>query len=276
MCLATIDYESGTFWVPIAALGVSAASFAAAVVALFLAKSSLTQAQQVADRDLRNWTQRKWFDLYEAAEKFCLLLEQFQAKYDQHLETKEFIDDVNALTFAARRTLPFASVFPQNPTVDAFFACINKWKLDENLFSKKMLEEYQDAIEGFRQKSLVHGSVIGSSESTEEKRTPSGGVEREPMNLEKRLTDLNTKAYYLLVALSFVYRSNPTLSLKLALTLTAFAAVLPLQDFFESKLNRIRWFKVVCMILALGCALWWVWFAKLVSVVSASHTSMVK
>jgi len=153
-------------------------------------------------------------------------------------------------------------VFPQNPTVDAFFACINKWRLDENLFSKKMLEEYQDAIEGFRQKSLVHGSVIGSPES------PSGAGEKEPMNLEKRLADLNTKAYYLLVALSFVYRSNPTLSLKLALTLTAFAAVLPLQDFFESKLNRIRWFKVVCMILALGCTFWWVWFAKLVPVVA--------
>lgn len=83
------------------------------------------------------------------------------------------------------------------------------------------------------------------------------------MNLEKRLTDLNTKAYYLLVALSFVYRSNSNLSLKLALTLTAVAAVLPLQDFFESKLNGIRWFKVVCMILALGCTLWWVWFVKL-------------
>ena len=70
--------------------------------------------------------------------------------------------DVSALTFAARRTLPFDSVLPQNPTVDAFFACINKWKLDENLFSKRMLQEYQDAIEGFRQRSLVHEAVIGS------------------------------------------------------------------------------------------------------------------
>lgn len=265
-CLATIDYESRNFWVAIAALIITAASLIAAIIALLLAKIALVQSQQVADRDLRNWTQQKWFDLYEAAEKFCLLLEQFQAKYDKRLETKEFIDDVNGLTFAARRTLPFASVFPQNPTVDAFFACIKKWKLDENLFSKNMLEDYADAIEGFRQKSLVHEAVIGSPKSTQEQQTRSGAgsgeQEVEPMNIEKRLSDLNTKAYYLLVALSFIYRPNPALSFKLAFTLTALAAVLPLQDFFESRRSGIRWFKVVCMILALGFTLWWVWCHK--------------
>lgn len=79
-----------------------------------------------------------------------------------------------------------------------------------------------------------------------------------------RLTALNTKAYYLLVALSFVYRTNPTLSLKLAITFTALVAVLPVQDFFKSPcaLNIVRWSKVVLLISALVFALWWVWTVR--------------
>jgi hypothetical protein len=85
MCFLTIDYESGNFWVGIAVLFVSVASLVAAIVALVLAKasvrlaeSSLTQAQQVAEHELRDWKQRKWFDLYDAAESFITLLERFQ------------------------------------------------------------------------------------------------------------------------------------------------------------------------------------------------------
>jgi hypothetical protein len=46
-------------------------------------------------------------------------------------------------------------VFPKNPTIDAFFACINKWNLSENLFSKEMLRDYANAIEGFRLEARV-------------------------------------------------------------------------------------------------------------------------
>src|SRR5713101_448104 len=82
-------------------------------------------------------------------------------------------------------------------------------------------------------------------------------------DIRKRLTELNTKAYYLLVALSFVYRTNSTLSVKLALTLTALVAVLPLQDVFKSdrELRIVRWFKVGCLTTALGCTLFWLWCA---------------
>ena len=85
--------------------------------------------------------------------------------------------------------------------------------------------------------------------------------------VKKRLGDLNTKAYYLLVALSFLcfHRSAPgggiSLSLKLALTLTSIAAVLPLQD-FAKKLAWLRfaqWFKVSLLFAALICTLLWIW-----------------
>ena len=95
--------------------------------------------------------------------------------------------------------------------------------------------------------------------------------QHEPNPLEKvrkRLGDLNTKAYYLLVALSFLcfHGSAPgsgiSLPLKWALTLTGLAAVLPLQDLLETNicwLSFARWFKVSLLTIALGCTLWWIW-----------------
>lgn len=89
-------------------------------------------------------------------------------------------------------------------------------------------------------------------------------------NVKRRLGDLNTKAYYLLVALSFLYLrptapgSGTSLLLKCALTLTGLAAVLPLQDFFEGSecwMSFVRWFKVSLLTAALLCTLCWVWFS---------------
>ena len=84
--------------------------------------------------------------------------------------------------------------------------------------------------------------------------------------IRDRLRDLNIKAYYLLVALSFIYSKNPTRSLKLAFTLTALVAVLPLQDLADwfrwpRMFRWIRVFKVACLAAALVFALVWVWSA---------------
>ena len=84
--------------------------------------------------------------------------------------------------------------------------------------------------------------------------------------LRKRLGDLNTKGYYLLVALSFLYfrggTSGTSFQLKLALTLTSLAAVLPLQDYFQGNICWLlfaRWFKVFLLSAALLFTLWWIW-----------------
>ena len=82
--------------------------------------------------------------------------------------------------------------------------------------------------------------------------------------LRDRIKDLNIKAYYLLVALSFIYRASSTShSLKWAFTLTAFAAVFPVQDYITSSfwLEMFRALKVIALTLALGLAIWWVWTA---------------
>jgi hypothetical protein len=83
--------------------------------------------------------------------------------------------------------------------------------------------------------------------------------------IRERLKDLNTKAYYLLVALSFIYRtSSGSWSLKCALTLTALVAVLPVQDYVKSTswLECIRALKVLGLAASLFFALFWIWTAR--------------
>jgi hypothetical protein len=78
--------------------------------------------------------------------------------------------------------------------------------------------------------------------------------------IRERLKDLNTKAYYLLVALSFVYRtSSATWALKLAIALTAIVAVAPVQDYVDSAfwLKRIRDGKIIFLVAALVFTLIW-------------------
>jgi hypothetical protein len=88
--------------------------------------------------------------------------------------------------------------------------------------------------------------------------------------IRERLRELNTKSYYLLVALSFILvlgRDNSgkwlhsPFPIQLALTSTALAAVVPLQDFSTAKwwLVTVQWFKVGALLIALGFTLCWVW-----------------
>jgi len=83
--------------------------------------------------------------------------------------------------------------------------------------------------------------------------------------IRERIKDLNTKAYYLLVALSFVYGTNSgSRSLKAAFTLTAIAAVLPVQDYIKSPpwLERFRALKVIFLVVALVLTVFWIWEAS--------------
>jgi hypothetical protein len=98
----------------------------------------------------------------------------------------------------------------------------------------------------------------------------------EQEKVSQRLTNLNIKAYYLLVALAFgasrltdEHHQPPRCviwSLKIALMLTAFVAVAPLQDFFKSRswfaewLEIVRWQKVLFLWAAFLFTL--VWIAK--------------
>ncbi|HUO24612.1 MAG TPA: hypothetical protein VMU61_03035 [Candidatus Aquilonibacter sp.] len=94
-----------------------------------------------------------------------------------------------------------------------------------------------------------------------EMRTPD---KTEIESIRERLSQLNTKAYYLLVALSFIYSktSENIFSLKLALALTAVSAVLPVQDLAKGRaaLRIIQGGKIVFLALALASTLYWIIF----------------
>ena len=79
--------------------------------------------------------------------------------------------------------------------------------------------------------------------------------------IRERIKDLNTKAYYLLVALSFIYRtSSGSHSLKWAFALTAIAAVAPVQDYVKSAswLECFRLLKVIFLMAALVFTVFWI------------------
>ena len=82
--------------------------------------------------------------------------------------------------------------------------------------------------------------------------------------IRERIKYLNTKAYYLLVALSVVYRmASGSRSLKSAFTLTAIAAVLPVQHYIKSApwLELFRAVKVIFLSAALVLTVFWIWEA---------------
>jgi hypothetical protein len=68
------------------------ASLIVAMAATWIARSSLLraedsihQAKQIADRDLKDWRQTKWFDVYLKANEAYDKLEAFQTQYVVHL-----------------------------------------------------------------------------------------------------------------------------------------------------------------------------------------------
>ena len=173
----TLNYGAAEFWVTLAslivAIIVSVISFVLSKASLRIAENSLGLAEEVAEREQRDWRQRKWFDLYFEGEHFTTLLERFQTIFDRPSQTLEYETAFNEITFAARKMLVHASVFPQNPALDALFKCIEKWKLtDENMFSKQMRTEYGDAIESLRQEALVHGSILLKNKKLEGNQFP--------------------------------------------------------------------------------------------------------
>src|SRR5271170_268174 len=115
-----MNYESASLWIAVASAAIALVSLFFSVVAtriakssLVIADSSLTQAKEVADRELRDWRQMKWFDLYFAASEFRDSLDHFQKRYNAaSLGTVSFIKDRNDLMFLFRRVASMAVVFP--------------------------------------------------------------------------------------------------------------------------------------------------------------------
>lgn len=154
VCTTAINYES-------VSLCVAIASFLASVAAALIARSSLSQAKQVADRDRRDWKQRKWFDLYFKANEVHDSLDRFQTLYDDATPcTAEFQKDWNNLMFLIRQVHAMALVFPRNLATDELLSCTAAFKDRAEALSKSRLAKVFNAVEGVRQRALVDPTVL--------------------------------------------------------------------------------------------------------------------
>ncbi len=104
-------------------LVIALASLLASVAATLIAKSSLSQAKQVADRDERDWRQRKWADMYLKADETYDGLDRFRVLSDSW-DTEERGREWNDLMRLIRGAHAMAVVFPENPAVDAFLSSV--------------------------------------------------------------------------------------------------------------------------------------------------------
>lgn len=154
-------YETGAINYEAVTLLVAVASFLASLAAVWISKSSLSQAGQVAERDRKDWQQRKWFDLYFQASDTCHSLEHFQTLYETgSLSTAECVADRNALMFRFRKMYAIAVVFPRNSVIDALASCADGLENPEEVLSKARVQKMFDAVEGLRLKALVNASVL--------------------------------------------------------------------------------------------------------------------
>ncbi len=154
-----------SLWIAAASFMVSLASLFAAIAACRVAKSALSQAILVAEREQRDWRQRKWFDLYFKASQAYDALERFQTVYESTFPeswgTPEMTHDWNNLMHLFREVGAMAVVFPKNTEIDKLFAAVAVFSNPQEAFSKDRLKAILDAMEGIRQKALVEPTVLG-------------------------------------------------------------------------------------------------------------------
>ena len=169
MAGSAISYDS-------VSLAVAIASLIASVAAALIAISSLSQAEQVAERDKRDWQQRKWFELYFKATEACDFLDYFQKTYGSPAEpnwgTNEWQQDWNKIMFKIREAHTMAVVFPKDAAIDALFDATAVFKNQEEAASAERLQAILDATEGLRSKSLVDASILTAA--------PGGTADKQP------------------------------------------------------------------------------------------------
>ena len=157
-------------------LAVAIASLIASVAAALIARSALSQAEQVAERDRRDWQQRKWFDLYFKATEAYDFLDYFQKTYGSPGEptwgTNGWQQDWNKLMFKIREAHSMAVVFPKDAAIDALFDATAAFKNPEEAASPERLQLILDATEGLRSKSLVDASILTAP--------PGGTADKQP------------------------------------------------------------------------------------------------
>ncbi len=143
---------------------VATASLFASVAAVLIAKSSLSQAKQVAARDQEDWKQRKWFDLYCEADEAYDALDRFQVLYPNPQspgwDTAEMQRESHNLMRIMRTVHRYAGVFPVNPEVSALCDATAVFGNMDEATSKARLSKLFDALDGIQRKARIKNMSV--------------------------------------------------------------------------------------------------------------------
>jgi hypothetical protein len=163
----TIDYNLVSLIVAIVSLVVAFASLVVAGAAAKIAKNSLSQAERVAERDLRDWKQRTWADVYFKGDEAHDALNAFQVQYAGAVPApmsegyNEFARRRNEVNNHLRRVNSMAALFPKNAIMNELFAITGGMKEDHQLLSPESLEKLFDAVDNIRQeKALIDPAIL--------------------------------------------------------------------------------------------------------------------
>ena len=142
-------------WVGIANLVAAVGAIAVAVVALVVARRTLTDAEE-------SWRQQKWFDLYAKADQAHSMVLAYRQIYpveiqDHSLEAKQ---EWNALMKVFLEAYTMAGCFPKNAAIDTLLAATSSFTDPKCAYDKQRFAKLGDAVEELRQKSLLKPSVL--------------------------------------------------------------------------------------------------------------------
>jgi hypothetical protein len=143
----------------------SVASLFIGIAAALIAKSSLSQAKQIADRDRRDWKQRKWFDLYFQMNETYDFFDEFQTKYkrtDPKSWGPQECQDWNHLMNLIRKVHAMAMVFPPNPVIDKLVLATAVFSDKLEALSENRLKTMLDAMDDVRMQAIIDRGVLGN------------------------------------------------------------------------------------------------------------------
>lgn len=141
-----------------ASLAVGIVSFFVSVAATLIARSSLSQAKQVAEREQRDWKQRKWADMYLKADEVYDALDRFRVLYSSW-DKQELQREWSDLMRLIRGAHAMAVVFPQNAAVGALLSSTAVFK-EVRALSDVELAKVFDAVELIRERALLPSTIL--------------------------------------------------------------------------------------------------------------------
>lgn len=142
----------------------SVASLLLSLAATFIAGSSLSQARKVANRDRRDWKQRKWYDLYFQLSETYDFFDWFQTEYkftNPAAWGDKEIRDWNRLMNLFRRVHTTAMVFPPNRVIDKLVLATAVFSDRLESLSDNRLKSVLDVMDDVRMEALVDRTVLG-------------------------------------------------------------------------------------------------------------------